>query len=72
MEENTDIIIYENTREVESTEPYFQDFQNKTISDVIEEFLKLKNSEQTKRAYRNDVSSFFKKLIFKKLFFISF
>ena len=62
MEENTDIIIYENTREVESTEPYFQDFQNKTISDVIEEFLKLKNSEQTKRAYRNDVSSFFKKL----------
>ena len=38
-----------------------KDFQSKTISEVIEEFLRLKHSDQTKRAYRKDIEAFFKK-----------
>ncbi|MFN8672219.1 MAG: site-specific integrase [Candidatus Sericytochromatia bacterium] len=62
MSENTELIIYDDNDKLESAELYFQDFQQKTIKEVIEEFLKLKNSEQTKRAYRNDIKEFFLKL----------
>lgn len=62
MEEIKDLIIYEDDSQVETSSEYFHDFKNKTIFEVIEEFLSMKNSEQTRRAYRNDVKEFFKKL----------
>lgn len=34
-------------------------FKNKTIAEVIEEFVSLKKSHQTQRAYRNDLTKFF-------------
>ena len=34
-------------------------FKNKTIADAIEEFVKLKQSYQTQRAYRKDLTDYF-------------
>lgn len=59
MNKSTDIVL-----SIESNLPRdiridFRGFEHKTTNEVIEEFLSYKNSEQTKRAYRVDIKTFF-------------
>jgi len=58
---NTDIVLSIPTNLPENTEINFNGFESKTINEVIEEFLNYKTSEQTKRAYRVDITTFFYK-----------
>ena len=57
-----DLIVQRAIPELDLIQSGFRTFENKTIEQVVEEFLSLKNSEQTKRAYRSDVLDFFYKL----------
>lgn len=57
-----DLIVQRAIPELDLIQGGFRTFENKTIEQVVEEFLSLKNSEQTKRAYRSDVLDFFDKL----------
>lgn len=65
MENN--LIIQTTIPELDLVQGSFRTFENKTIEQVVEEFLSLKNSEQTKRAYRSDILDFFSKLGVKML-----
>ena len=60
MENN--LIISNTSNEIDYVPIAFKNFENKSIREVIEEFLSLKNSEQTRRAYRSDVNDFFHKI----------
>ncbi len=62
MSTNNNLIKHSNISDLEYIQIAFKGFQNKTIQEVIEEFLNFKNSDQTKRAYRKDLETFFMKL----------
>lgn len=58
---STDIVLSMPSNVSANTEINFKGFESKTIAEVIEEFLSYKTSEQTKRAYRVDIKTFFLK-----------
>lgn len=56
---STDIVLSVQGNLPENIQIDFKGFEHKTIDDVLEEFLSYKTSEQTKRAYRVDIRTFF-------------
>jgi integrase len=59
MKSNNSLIPQNNNNGLEYTLLAIKGYEYKTVTEIIEEFLSMKNSEQTVRAYRRDISSFF-------------
>ncbi len=62
MKESTKIVLKIESSLPDNIQIDFKGFEHKTVNEIIEEFLSYKNSEQTKRAYRADIKTFFDKL----------
>jgi integrase len=61
MNTNSNLISQSGVSDLDDILIAFKVFAQKTIEEAIEEFLSLKNSEQTIRAYRRDISHFFER-----------